>query len=196
MAVASVDVPPLQSSPVSSLQFTVYILDRLSRNESSPAVTAATGAGAAAPGGETTAPSRGRAPSWLAGCTSRQRAARQMVGNSVVYPHLIGGTRDAGDGSCCAGCQECCCRATTHRGGDVRRLASDGEEVGRSWLCCLSSSSSYAGTLGRCATAGLQRRGGGRRRPTSLYDEAGDTVRAMSQRRCGPWRRCNSRRTF
>ena len=56
-----------------------------------------------------------------------------MVGNGVVYPHPIGGTRDAGDGSCCAGCQERCCQATTHRGGDVRRLASDGEEVGRSW---------------------------------------------------------------
>jgi len=55
-----------------------------------------------------------------------------MVGNSAVYPHPIGGTREAGDGSCCAGCQERCCWTTTHRGGDVRRLASDSEEVG-SW---------------------------------------------------------------
>lgn len=138
-----VNVPPSQSpSPVYILS-----LDYLSTNESSSAVAATTGVGVAATGGETTAPSRGRAPSWLAGCTSRQRAARQMVGNSVVYPHPIGGTCDAGDRSCCAGCQECCCRATTLRGGDERRLASDGEEVGRSWQYCISSSSSYAGTL-------------------------------------------------
>ena len=111
--------------PCLHLQFTSS-RNHPSTNESSLAVTATTGAGVAA-GGETTAPSRGRAPSWLAGCTSRQRAARQMVGNSVVYPHPIGGTRDAGDGSCCAGCQERCYRATTRRGGDVRRLASNGE---------------------------------------------------------------------
>ena len=50
----------------------------------------------------------------------------EEVGNSVVfvYPHPIGGTRDAGGGSCCAGCQERCCGTTTHRGGDGRRLAS------------------------------------------------------------------------
>ena len=164
--------------PSLHLQFTSS-LDHLSTNESSSAVAATTGAGVAATGGETTAPSRGRAPSWLAGCTSRQRAARQMVGNSVVYPHPIGGTRDAGDGSCCAGCQERCCRATTHRGGDVRRLASDGEEVGRSWqLAVLSIILIFIRrhAAGRCATAGLQRRGGVGRRPTSLYDEVGDTV--------------------
>ena len=36
----------------------------------------------------------------------------------------IGGGRDVGSGSCCAGCQKRCCWTTTNRGGDGRRLAS------------------------------------------------------------------------
>ena len=89
MAVASVDVPLSRD-----------ILDRLSRNESSSAVAVTMGAGVAVSDDETTTPWSGRAPSRLAGCTSRQRAARPMKRSAAVSciptPSVAAATSGAG----------------------------------------------------------------------------------------------------